>query len=169
MYLDKFSNPIFEDSDIFKMMYQGKMTALSKLTVSNTPEIKTFQEISEITFQDFAPCIEFNSISEFDASMQHHWFMPDEYKTMDIKSWLIEKCNTNEEKQRVTDELLEYESRDMLDILRWLTYFVDTCRTENVLWGVGRGSSVASYVLYLIGIHRINSIKYNLNWKEFLR
>ena len=35
--------------------------------------------------------------------------------------------------------------------------------------GVGRGSSVASYILYLIGVHRIDSIKYNLDWKEFLR
>jgi DNA polymerase III alpha subunit len=37
------------------------------------------------------------------------------------------------------------------------------------VWGVGRGSSVASYVLFLIGVHRIDSMKYNLDYKEFLR
>jgi len=48
-------------------------------------------------------------------------------------------------------------------------YFVDTMQANNVVWGVGRGSSVASYVLYLIGVHKIDSIKYNLDWQEFLR
>jgi DNA polymerase III alpha subunit len=57
----------------------------------------------------------------------------------------------------------------MLDLLRWLKYFVDTAKQRNIIWGVGRGSSVASYVLYLIGVHKIDSIKYKLDWKEFLR
>jgi DNA polymerase III alpha subunit len=42
-------------------------------------------------------------------------------------------------------------------------------RKNNILWGVGRGSSVASFVLYLIGIHRINSLFYNLPIEEFLK
>jgi len=56
-----------------------------------------------------------------------------------------------------------------MPLLKWMKYFVDTCRTNRVVWGVGRGSSVASYVLYLIGVHRIDSMKYNLDWQEFLR
>ena len=169
MHLDKFSNPIFEDSDIFKMMYQGKVSELSKLTVIPTHDISSLRTISDINFQNPTSDIEFNSINEFDISMQQEWFMPDEYKTFDIQSWIESKCNTLDEKIRVAEELAEYELRNMIDILRWLKYFVDTSNAENVLWGVGRGSSVSSYVLYLIGIHRINSIKYNLNWQEFLR
>jgi len=46
---------------------------------------------------------------------------------------------------------------------------VDTFRKNNVVWGVGRGSSVSSYVLYLLGVHRVDSIKYKLNINEFLR
>jgi DNA polymerase III alpha subunit len=42
-------------------------------------------------------------------------------------------------------------------------------RKENIVWGVGRGSSVASYVLYLIGVHKIDSLYYNLDVEEFLR
>jgi DNA polymerase III alpha subunit len=34
---------------------------------------------------------------------------------------------------------------------------------------VGRGSSVASYVLYLLGVHRIDSMFYDLDPSEFLR
>jgi DNA polymerase III alpha subunit len=40
---------------------------------------------------------------------------------------------------------------------------------NRLIWGVGRGSSVASYVLYLLGVHRIDSMYYELNPEEFLR
>jgi len=50
-----------------------------------------------------------------------------------------------------------------------MIYIVDMMRKNNLVWGVGRGSSVASYVLYLIGIHKIDSLKYNLNIEEFLK
>jgi DNA polymerase III alpha subunit len=57
----------------------------------------------------------------------------------------------------------------MFDLLFYLKYLVDTLRENKVLWGVGRGSSVASYVLYLIGVHKIDSLKYNLDIAEFLK
>jgi DNA polymerase III alpha subunit len=42
--------------------------------------------------------------------------------------------------------------------------------TENqLIWGVGRGSSVASFVLYKLKVHRINSMYYELDPAEFLR
>jgi DNA polymerase III alpha subunit len=34
---------------------------------------------------------------------------------------------------------------------------------------VGRGSSVASYVLFLIGVHKIDPIKYELPIEEFFK
>ena len=67
------------------------------------------------------------------------------------------------------NELYEFEKRGLNDVLRYVIYLVDTMRKHNIVWGVGRGSSVASYVLYIIGIHRINSIQYELDWQEFLR
>jgi len=42
-------------------------------------------------------------------------------------------------------------------------------RNNHVIWGVGRGSSVASYVLYKLGVHRIDSLFYDLSVDEFLR
>ena len=56
-----------------------------------------------------------------------------------------------------------------MDVLQFLKYMVDTLRENNIVWGVGRGSSVASYVLYLLGVHKVNSIKYDLDPTEFLR
>ena len=94
--------------------------------------------------------------------------MPEEYKQLDIEGFLVHVC-PKESYQRLIDELCEFRERNMLDLLRWLKYFVDTCRKNDILWGVGRGSSVSSYVLYLIGVHKIDPIKYNLDWREFLR
>ena len=63
----------------------------------------------------------------------------------------------------------EFTKRGMLPVLQFLKYLVDTCENHNVVLGVGRGSSVASYCLYLLGVHRIDSIKYELDIKEFLK
>ena len=105
----------------------------------------------------------------FDQVQQETWFMPSEYKTMDIAQWIMDQCSTDAELQRVGQELLLYQERDLFPLLCYLKYFVDTMRKNNVVWGLGRGSSVASYVLYLIGVHKINSLYYDLPIEEFLK
>jgi DNA polymerase III alpha subunit len=100
---------------------------------------------------------------------QNNWFIPDSYKQMDILDWLYNQCPTVEIKQRVTEELRLFAKNDMIPVLKTMKYVVDTLRKNNIVWGVGRGSSVSSYVLYLIGIHKIDSIKYNLPIEEFFK
>jgi DNA polymerase III alpha subunit len=95
--------------------------------------------------------------------------MPNEYKELDIESFLINECTTESEISRVKEEIVLFRKHNMINLLRFLKYLVDTMRKNNVLWGVGRGSSVASYCLYLLGIHKIDSLKYQLDIKEFLR
>ena len=95
--------------------------------------------------------------------------MPEEYQNLDIAQWLLDQCKTQEELQRVGEELILYQERNLFDLLRQLKYVVDTWRKNKIVWGVGRGSSVASYVLYLLGVHRINSMYYDLDVREFLR
>ncbi len=109
------------------------------------------------------------TIEQFDSKNQARWLMPEEYSNMDIAKWLLDQCQTQEELQRVGKELLLYQERDLFLLLKQLKYIVDTWREKNIVWGVGRGSSVASYVLYLIGVHRIDSIYYDLDIEEFLR
>jgi DNA polymerase III alpha subunit len=109
------------------------------------------------------------SIEEFDNNSQSNWHMPIEYKNMDIAKWVLDQCKSEAELQRAGDELLKFHERGMFVLLQYLKYLVDTMRKNNIVWGVGRGSSVASYVLYLIGIHRINSLYYDLSIDEFLK
>ena len=167
MYLDKFSNPIFNESDIFDYLYSDTIDQLSEITVTSSAEIKNLENISNLRFNQVNELD--ISLEEYDKIAQSTWFMPDEYKIFDIENWLYQQCNTKIETLRVQEEIIEFKHHNMIDLLRWLKYFVDNCRKNNILWGVGRGSSVSSYILYLIGVHRINSIKYNLDWREFLK
>jgi DNA polymerase III alpha subunit len=109
------------------------------------------------------------SVEEFDRVLQTNWRMPQEYRKLDIAEYVLSLCQKEHELQRVGQELLLYQERDLFDLLRYLKYLVDTLRKNNVVWGVGRGSSVASYVLFLIGVHRIDSLYYDLNIDEFLK
>lgn len=169
MHLDKFSNPVFTEEDIFNALYNGH-SLTADLIVESNPNIKQLEEISNIKFVEPYPADLAVSVDEYDLACQQNWFMPDEYKTLDIENWLFEQAPPwDPQHTRLAEELEAYKARDMLDLLRWLKYFVDTCSKEQVLWGLGRGSSVASYVLYLIGVHNIDPIKYNLDWQEFLR
>jgi len=95
--------------------------------------------------------------------------MPEEYQTLDIEQYLLNLITTPQQRERVYAELEEFKNREMLPMLQFLVYMVTELKQHNILWGVGRGSSVSSYILYLIGVHKIDSIKYNLDYKEFLR
>ena len=98
--------------------------------------------------------------------------MPYKYKNITdemLWGWLLDRCSKDTEFERVKEEFFAYKERGMLNLLRYMIYLVSFMRENNIVWGVGRGSSVASYILYLIGVHRIDSIKYNLDWREFLR
>ena len=95
--------------------------------------------------------------------------MPEEYQQLDIAKHVLDLCSTDAELQRVGEELLLYQERNLFDLLRYLKYLVDVMRSNRLIWGVGRGSSVASYVLYLLGVHRVDSMFYDLDPQEFLR
>lgn len=171
MQTDSLGIPVYSKTDILDIIYQGKVNLLSNILVNiDQSELDRFnsaaQEAGEFPLQSYTP-LSIN-VNDFDKSSQSDWAMPEDYKNLDIEQFLVTAC-PKENYQRLIEELQEYQTRDMINLLRWLKYFVDTCRQNNVFWGVGRGSSVASYVLYLIGVHKIDSLKYNLDWREFLR
>jgi DNA polymerase III alpha subunit len=131
---------------------------------------KSVDELELSTYPKLLTYIQNNIETEqFDTLQQEFLFMPGEYKTLDIAKWLLDQCETDEQLQRVGHELLLYMERNLFTLLQYLKYLVDTMRSHDIVWGIGRGSSVSSYVLYLIGIHKIDSIYYDLDVAEFLR
>ncbi len=99
---------------------------------------------------------------------QNNWYVPQSYKDLDIEKYLIDLCPI-ENMDRLTLELDFYKKKNLLSLLKCMKYIVDTLRTNSIVWGVGRGSSVASYALYLLGVHKIDSVKYNLPIEEFFK
>ena len=165
MKSDIHSCPIFEESDLFELIYQGVDidTVSSKIYVDNLVEFSQHSNITFLINKNFDLPTDL-----FDKQQQSNWAMPENYQNMDIEGFLVNVC-PKENYERLITELQAFREKNMIDLLRWLKYFVDTCRKENIIWGVGRGSSVSSYVLFLLGVHKIDSIKYKLNFTEFMR
>ena len=99
---------------------------------------------------------------------KEYWFIPIEYQKLNIEEFVISQC-PKENYDRVITELELFKQHNMIPVLKAMKYIVDTLRKNNVVWGVGRGSSVASYVLHLIGVHKIDSVKYKLPIEEFFK
>jgi DNA polymerase III alpha subunit len=173
MIQNKFSELIFSESDICNLIMQGRpVDSLQHLVVEDSVNledlIRQIERPESLMTWTF-PYNSETSVPEFHAQQQANWHMPEEYKTLDIAKHVLGLCQTEAELQRCGNELLLYQEKNLFDLLRYLKYLVDIMTTNCVIWGVGRGSSVSSYVLYLLGVHRIDSMYYNLDIEEFLR
>lgn len=171
MIRDNYGRIEFNSLDIIKILYQNPNIDTATLPLSKNDLQKYTEACSLCKIVPNFQILEDLSLTveSFDAKNQNDWFVPKEYLDFDIEQWLVEQCQTNEEKVRVETELLEYQKFNMVFLLKISKYLVDTFRKNQIVWGVGRGSSVASYCLYLIGLHKVNSLKYNLDIHEFLK
>jgi DNA polymerase-3 subunit alpha len=173
MTQDKFGQLIFSESDIVDLVMQGRdVSTLKNILVDATVDVEKAALLLDCVpdFVTYNASINNDlTVEQFDRSQQRTWHMPQEYQQLDIAQYILDQCKTDAELQRCGQELLMYQERDLFDLLRFLKYLVDTMTEHQVIWGVGRGSSVASYVLYKLGVHRINSMFYDLDVGEFLR
>ena len=170
MKYDQYGQAYTDSNELCNLLYKDPKLDISRFQVEDSIEYnRSVAELhAELDFLDSYHQIT-QTVEEFDNALQRNWHMPQEYKELDIAKYVLDLCQTDAELQRVGQELLLYQERDLFDLLRYLKYLVDTLRKNNVVWGVGRGSSVASYVLFLIGVHKIDSLYYNLDIDEFLK
>lgn len=140
----------------FKKVLTDSLINFNDLDLNDKPKLQTYVD-PKIT------------VEEFDHINQSEWMMPEEYKDFDIAKFILDKCTNDAELQRAGQELLLYQDHNMFDLLKYLKYLVDTMKKHNIVWGVGRGSSVASFVLYLLEVHKINSLYYDLPVEEFFK
>tara|TARA_R110002074_G_scaffold113915_2_gene243709 strand:- start:8 stop:481 length:474 start_codon:yes stop_codon:yes gene_type:complete len=157
MIKNKFGEIVYNIEDVVDLIMKQQST--TGITVDGTVQLEDTSPETDISL----------SVDEYDIMNQRNWLMPEEYKQMDIAQHVIDLCKTTPEIQRAGEELLMFQERNLFNLLKYLKYLVDIMRDNNVIWGVGRGSSVASYVLYLLGVHRIDSMYYDLDPGEFLR
>ena len=94
---------------------------------------------------------------------------------MDVLQYVIEKFINkytkidNDRYNRMIFEMKQFKRIGLYDFLRTLIYVQEVIENNNIVKGVGRGSCVSSNILYLIGIHKIDSYKYNLDFEEFIK
>ena len=164
---------IFNEDDVCDLLMQGRDTvSLKGMLVDTSVDL----EKASLLLDCVPALVNYDTLNDpketledFDRKLQQTWHMPDSYKQLDIAQHILNLCTSEAELQRCGHELLLYQERDLFNLLRFLKYLVDTMIENQVIWGVGRGSSVASYVLYKLGVHRINSMFYELDVEEFLR
>jgi DNA polymerase III alpha subunit len=160
---------LFSEEEVIELLYTDPDFDISKLYFNDIE--KYSNSLKELGID--LPVI--NTVPKrpnpeiFDKENCDHWHMPDKYYQINVLQWLLDKCQNDEEKMRVQMEYDLFEEKQFIRVLQFLIYFVDTLRANNMVWGVGRGSSVASFCLFLIGVHKINPMLYNLDITEFLR
>lgn len=170
MIKDGFGQFIYNQSDICDYIMQGNDVTNTSFLVDDScnSDIKHTNTYTKYTTLEY-PSSDNLSIGEFDANNQTNWFMPSEYKEMDIAEYVLSLCNTSEELQRCGLELIMYQERNLFNLLKYMKYLVDEMKKNDIIWGVGRGSSVSSFVLFKLNVHKIDSMYYNLDVSEFLR
>jgi DNA polymerase III alpha subunit len=172
MIQNKYGEQIYNESDIVDLLMAGrKPVELHRMYVDNTVNIENIAKLVD-EFPNWIPHTftdEPISMVDWDSAQQTNWKMPPEYKTLDIAAHILNLCNNEAELQRAGAELLIYQEKNLFDLLRYLKYLVDVMTENRIIWGVGRGSSTASYILYKLRVHRIDSLYYKLDIKEFLR
>jgi DNA polymerase III alpha subunit len=160
---------IFTEQDAIDLLYTNPEFDITKLFFESTEQYNSTIKDLGLNLPKINTVPDRPKPAEWDRLNCECWNMPEKYYELNVLQWLLDKCQTDEEKTRVEAEYSLFEKKKFIKVLQFLIYFIDTLRANNIVWGVGRGSSVASFCLFLIGVHKINPMQYNLNHTEFLR
>jgi DNA polymerase III alpha subunit len=167
MKTDNLGRAILEEQEVLECLYNDK--DVNSLNVEKVILDQYNKIVSQLKIGKTLKGLEYMDMQSFDAQNQKDWYMPDKFNSIDIESYVLGLAKTSEEIDRVKEELILYKKFGLYSVLRFLIYLIDLMRSNNIVWGVGRGSSVSSYILYLIGVHKVNSILYKLDINDFLR
>ena len=173
MKIDTLGVPKFGVDDLIELIYQGKIDKMHQVLCEKNDDTAQFnQSVKDTEIGNLLKFYQALDVEqgEFDTALQSEWFMPNSYKNFDIEQYVESICPDNTDaKARVKEELDAFKSKNMITVLKFMHFLVSYMRENEMVWGVGRGSSVASYVLFLLGVHKVDSIQYGLDWREFIR
>ena len=171
MKTDYFGCMMYTENDLIDLAYTNKLKNISVNHKHNNQIIEQFNRyVEELDLTKAFDLKKDNiTLEEFDLSQQSIWLMPDQYNNLDIKEFIKNKWTTQQELERFYFEFEKFKIANLISLLQYLVFLVDLLRSNNIIWGVGRGSSVASFILYKIGIHKIDPLKYNLDFTDFLK
>lgn len=169
--VDEWGRIIISPESLSELMLRG--VDISNVIVEDTEISRNYNETCiKFDKKDFIFNIAQDLVhtpEEENSIRTNTWLISEEMKEIPVRDFLLSMCKNIEEITRVNHEMDLYEERNLIHLLQLMIYLVDYFRTNKIIWGVGRGSSVASFCLYLIGINRINPMKYGLDIKDFLK
>lgn len=146
---------------------------LRGLSPSQIQVVESSDDVEQFNSRSNEPLLVFDPESSIDLTLEKRWLLPQEYLDLDLKAYFDQFLQALPEdiqeraEVRIANELTEVYTRHFEDGLRTIIYVVDTFKKNKQIWGVGRGSSCASYLLYLIGLHKVDCLKYDVSYHEF--
>lgn len=169
--VDPWGRTILDIGDLTEILYSGLKT--DDVFVAEGDETARFNALcrqwDRPQFALRTPDPLSHSPKQEHATRAAQWLVCEELRGLDVREFLISACATPEQRARVDEEMDLYEERGLVPLLQTMICLVEHFRANKVVWGVGRGSSVASYVLYMIGVHKIDSMRFGLSIREFLK
>lgn len=173
--IDKDGNVVYYANAIMELLYRNTVPTDILIYPTNDVDVELFNKWSYKNFDD--KYIKLPERLKTTDERKNNWFYPSNYGEIDLNKYfldLLEKESLDISKkmlyiERVDREVKLYKEKNMEKFLRFCIYFSDVMREKNFVVGVGRGSSCASYLLYLLRVHLVDSVKYSLDIKEFLK
>jgi hypothetical protein len=134
MKYDQYGQTYTTSKELCDLLYKNPTLDISRFQVEDSLEYnRSVAELhAELDLLDSYHSIN-QTVEEFDRVLQANWHMPVEYRDMDIAEYVLGLCRADHELQRVGQELLLYQERDLFDLLRYLKYLVDTLRQNNIV------------------------------------
>jgi len=116
-----------------------------------------------------------------DREIDPSWNIPNNILKIDLLDHILSKLDdelseNNFSKQEIIERenrvAMEYEiftQHNFHSLLYTILYVINKFEESHTVWGVGRGSSTSSYILYLMGLHDVDSVLYELDFNEFIK
>lgn len=156
---------VWEHNGIISLISEGKLNQLQDNNLfPDTILVQEYNKYSEVKLPTKVDNLKY-------SERKDNWFLGKEYQIFDLRTY-FNLLNEDGEigRKRIDEELKEYDSHNMNTFLRFCIKLGDFIKNHpDLLLGVGRGSSVSSYLLYLLKIHLVNPIKYDIPVSEFLK
>ncbi len=137
-----------------------------------TEQLQEFNNFADVSIEVVSP-------KDFKKPPTPKTVLPAEYASLDVDVLLSKLVQEDIKRrghshkhqciERAVAELTWLYEHGKIDLIRTLVYVVDVLNEHDYPWGIGRGSSVSSYVLFLIGVHGIDPIAFDLDWHDFMR
>jgi DNA polymerase III alpha subunit len=162
-----FDGDISVSPELLVSMLMKGIDINSLFTTEITPDIRQYNNLATRQI----------SVKEGINSLNFEWNFGKSYQQIDVEDFVLEcleqeiqhfsKSEQSVRIKRTIKELELFKQHSFMTVLKLMVFIIDVFEQQNIVWGVGRGSSVSSYVLYLIGVHDIDSVEYNLPIEDF--